>query len=93
MENLLNYFLSSKNGSLLKEKTLKNVNQKLYNEIITYATEKNINKPFKEKVWSYINKSECKNCKICGNETKFENIKKGYRTYCSLECKSSDPDP
>lgn len=92
MENLLNYFLSSKNGSLLKEKTLKNVNQKLYNEIITYATEKNINKPFKEKVWSYINNSDSKNCKICGKETKFDNIKKGYRTYCSLECKSSDPD-
>ena len=90
MENLLNYFLSNKNGSLLKEITLKKVNENLYNNIINYNNEKNIDRPFKERVWCYIHHSEPKTCKVCNKDPVFEGIKKGYRTYCSLTCKSND---
>ena len=46
---------------------------------------------FKERIyWYYNNISEQPRC-ICGNLTKFKNIKQGYQQYCSTKCLNNDP--
>lgn len=48
---------------------------------------------FHEKLyWYYNNLSDKPVCKVCGNPVVFENIKKGYRLYCSRKCMNGDPD-
>jgi 5-methylcytosine-specific restriction endonuclease McrA len=32
------------------------------------------------------------NCKVCGKDTKFISVEKGYQIYCSIQCLSGDPD-
>lgn len=46
---------------------------------------------FKERIyWYYNNITERPRC-ICGNLTKFKNIKQGYQQYCSKKCLNNDP--
>lgn len=40
----------------------------------------------------YIRKFNEGICPICGKETSFFNISKGYAKHCSLECKGKDPE-
>lgn len=48
---------------------------------------------FQEKLyWYYNNISNKPVCRTCGNPVVFENIKKGYRLYCSRKCMNSNPD-
>ena len=48
---------------------------------------------FQEKLyWHIHNLTDYPACPICGKRTVFENITKGYRTYCSKKCCNSDPN-
>lgn len=48
---------------------------------------------FKQKIWHFFNNDyNIHYCPICGKPTKFVNIKKGYRYYCSNECKYNDKE-
>jgi len=86
----LQYFLENKNGSRLKPKSLKKENITLYNNILEYNVGNGFNDlPFNEQVWFYINRCDTKpECGVCGGETKFERVSTGYRSYCSVKCKS-----
>jgi hypothetical protein len=89
--DLKEYFLSSKNGSLLKEKSLKKDNESLYNQIVNFGNVNNLKVTFKELVWLFVNSLTDKpKCKVCENHTKFERFSTGYRNYCSISCKSKD---
>ena len=46
--DLKEYFLSSKNGSLLKEKSLKKNNESLYNQIVNFGNVNSLKVTFKE---------------------------------------------
>ena len=48
---------------------------------------------FKQKMWHFFNEDYTIHyCPICGKPTKFISIKKGYRYYCSNECKYNDKE-
>lgn len=85
------FFLENKNGSRLKPKSLKNENIELYKEIIEFNKKEPLNSlPFKEQVWLYVhNLKETPKCLVCGSDTKFDRFSSGYRTFCSLTCKSN----
>jgi hypothetical protein len=87
-----NYFTELKNGSRLKPKSLKKENEDLYNKILDFSQKNGLNNlPFKEVVWLFVeNKTEKPKCCECGGETKFERFGTGYRTYCSMSCKSKN---
>lgn len=40
----------------------------------------------------YLSTNKNNICKICGSITSFENINKGYRQYCSVQCRKSDKE-
>ncbi len=84
------YFTELKNGSRLKPKSLEKENKTLFNKIIEYSIKNNFEDlPFKEKVWLFVeNKTNTPKCLECGSQTKFEKFGTGYRSYCSISCKS-----
>lgn len=47
---------------------------------------------FSEKLYKYLYPNSTGLCKICGQPTRFLNIRDGYRTYCSTQCSYKDPD-
>ena len=66
-----------------------------YPEFLTFLNEKYkyTQLTFQEKLyWYFTNINEYPTCKYCGKRTKFENVIKGYRKYCSYKCLNSDPD-
>jgi hypothetical protein len=66
-----------------------------YPEFLTFLNEKykDTQLTFQEKLYWYFNNiNEYPTCKCCGKRTKFENVNKGYRIYCSYKCLNSDPD-
>lgn len=62
----------------------------LYNQIIN---DSNLDKyeSFKQKMWHFFNNDYTIHyCPVCGKEQKFMSIIKGYRQFCSNECKYND---
>ncbi len=46
-----------------------------------------------EKLYKYINSiKEAPICKLCGGNVMFYNVRKGYATYCSMDCRNKDND-
>jgi len=73
----------------LRESYFINNHEDIYHSIIEYTKELNI--PFKQKIWHYINQEPnyvlCKKCKC---EVSFNrNWKMGYKEYCSAKCVQS----
>ncbi len=64
------------------EKTIRNNNIELYNNIISYND--NII-TFKEKFYLYENNIELPICE-CGNSVKFIDMRSGFREFCSKKC-------
>ena len=46
----------------------------------------------KEYYDKYIKKPDEGICKICGRQTKYKSINRGYRIYCSNKCHGKDPE-
>ena len=40
----------------------------------------------------YIKNSSNGICKVCGKNTTFQNLVKGYNKYCTIKCKNKDPN-
>jgi hypothetical protein len=87
-------FIKNHNGTsgrMYNEKYVKNNYLEIYNEIIEFCI--NLNIPFKEKVYHYVNDIGnnvlCKNPN-CENPTNYHNSTLGYNDYCSIQCISSD---
>ena len=48
---------------------------------------------FSQKLYHYFNNDYNLSlgiCPICGNRCHYKNLNEGYRTYCSLQCRSND---
>ena len=45
-----------------------------------------------EFIYLLLNNTQPSKCKVCGNISIFENLRKGYRPYCSIKCSSNDKD-
>jgi hypothetical protein len=84
-KNLLNYFTENSNGVRMREKWLVKNNINLYNNIIDYC--KNIDVPFNQKIYLYINDLEkIPKCEVCGGDVKFLSVRVGYNKNCSIKC-------
>ena len=57
-----------------------------------YIKEKYPNLTWRENLYLYINDFNNPPKCYCGNNTKFININKGFRTYCSTKCQANDKD-
>ena len=84
------FFLTdNKSGYKTKEKWFQTNHPVIYNEIITYCSNLNIEIPsFKEKIFFYFNqKSERPKCVTCSSEIPFRGrFDKPYGEFCSLDC-------
>jgi len=82
-------------GKFSNEKWLSNNHPIEYNTIIDYCKNKNLNIPFKEKVYCFLNNLDvtpcCKN-KKCNKKVKYKNKNIGYSNYCSNKCISTCED-
>lgn len=77
-----------KSHKLSTELGFKEYFPELYEEMINSGFD---NYPsFKQKLWHFFNDDYSIHYCHCGKELKFISIVKGYRTYCSNECKYSD---
>ena len=62
----------------------------LYNSIINYT---NLDVPFIQKIWHWVNDFQNEFTCQCGNKTSFNrNWKDGYKKYCSAKCTQSNND-
>lgn len=81
-----------RSGKFYKESFMIKNHKKEYDFIVKKF---DIDIPFKEKAYLVINDlndiPKCKN-NDCDNVVKFINSSRGYRTYCSKRCTSSDPN-
>jgi hypothetical protein len=60
----------------------------LYNSIIEYTL--NLNIPFKQKIWHWVNEVAIHKTCYCGKSLSFKmNWKDGYKEYCSNKCSSN----
>lgn len=78
------------NGSpnRLRESYFKKYNNELYICIIEYTH--NLNIPFKQKIWHWVNHMPNHRLCICGNKLSFKmNWKDGYKKFCSNKCSSN----
>jgi hypothetical protein len=75
-------------GYKTNEKWLKKNYPELYQSIINYSSNVELDMNFKEKIWFFYNKlSDRPKCKTCGNSIKFRNrFDKPYGDFCSLSC-------
>ena len=63
---------------------------KIYNDIIEY-TEVEIDVPFVQRIWLWVNEIQNRPLCECGNITKFnKNWRDGYKKYCSAKCAQSN---
>jgi hypothetical protein len=84
-----NFFITdNKSGYKTTEKWLSKNHPQLYNRIIEYSSNININLSFKEKIWFFYNGlKERPKCVTCNGDIKFrERFDKPYGEFCSLEC-------
>lgn len=83
-------FFTTNNASGYKtnEKWLRKNHAELYQSIIDYSSNIDLDLNFKEKIWFYYNKlSDRPKCKTCGVNVKFRNrFDKPYGDFCSLYC-------
>lgn len=88
------FITDNKSGYKTQEKWLSFNHPDLYNKIIGYSKDLNIDLNFKEKIWFYYNNlTERPKCKTCGNEVKFRNrFDKPYGDFCSLNCININKD-
>jgi len=79
-------------GKFSKEKYLFKYHINEYNAIINYSKNNNLDIPFKEKVYCFLNnlkyKPKCNNIS-CDNYVNFKNSTLGYNKYCSNKCQST----
>lgn len=88
-EDLFKYFTTDNiSGKKCTEKWLFKNNYKLYNMIINWCNENNLEKiEFKRKVYHYINDTtEIPLCIVCKDSVKYKRLKDGYQSYCSQKC-------
>lgn len=89
--NYKNFFLlNNSSGNKTKETFLLKNHKEIYEKIILYIKENNLNEnlSFKEKIFLFMNdiKEEPK-CENCNEKLKFKkSLKEGYGVYCSLKC-------
>jgi hypothetical protein len=73
----------------LRESYIRNNYIELYNEIKNYTIELDI--PFIQKVWHWVNNLNIHELCKCGNKKNFNrNWKDGYKKFCSPKCAQSD---
>ena len=77
-----------KSHKLLTESGFKEYFPELYNELISSGFDEY--KSFKQKLWHFFNNDHNIYYCHCGKELDFISIVKGYRMYCSNECKYND---
>lgn len=82
------FITDNKSGHKTRESWVKTNFPELYNMIISYCNDLNLDLCFKEKIWFYFNKlKERPKCLTCGNDIKFRNrFDKPYGEFCSLTC-------
>lgn len=82
-----NFYTNNKTDSnKVRESYVKKHYNNHYNLILSYT---DLDIKFVQKIWHYINdKTSVPSCKTCGAETKWKNLKEGYRKYCSRKCSS-----
>lgn len=77
-----------KSHKLLTESGFKQYFPEIYNDLINSNFEEYPS--FKQKLWHYFNDDHNIHYCHCGKKLNFVSIKKGYRMYCSNECKYND---
>ncbi len=87
-------FNDDSSGRLSKENFIIKNYPDLYNEIIKFCIDNNLDDlPFKQKVYHYKNDIKnfviCKN-PYCNNLTNYKNSTLGYNEYCSKKCMNND---
>ena len=64
-----------------------------YPEFYQYLSSKYLELSWSEKLyWHYNGLEDFPRCPVCGNKTRFDGIKRGYREFCSLKCMNSHPN-
>jgi hypothetical protein len=86
---------NNRGGVMYNEKYLKNHYIEIYNVVVNYSIENNLNLSFNRKVYHYLHdinicEFKCDNPN-CNNFVKFSNSNSGYYKYCSNTCVGSDP--
>ena len=76
-----------KSGKMFRKEYLEKYFPEILILIENFCTENNLNLPFKQKVYHWINdlKTEAK-CLTCGRPVKFKNSTIGYHKFCSNKC-------
>jgi hypothetical protein len=75
----------------LRESYILNNYPDTYKDIIEFT--KNIEVPFIQKLWHWVNDLDTESLCKCGNKKSFNrNWKDGYKKYCSQKCAQSDRD-
>ncbi len=77
----------------VKESYFSKNHKEIYDKIIGHYDQSMVVMPilFKEKIWLWVNEQvDLPKCH-CGNYTKFNSWKDGYRRNCSVKCSSIDP--
>lgn len=93
--NYFDFFIKkNKSGYKTREKYLKLNYPEIYNSIINYCSDDNLNKlSFKQKIWHFINETKTIPKCYCGIELTFKkSLSEGYGKYCSIICTNKDED-
>ncbi len=82
------FVTDNSSGYKTNEKWLEKNQPELYQKIIQYSSNIDLDLNFKEKIWFYYNKlTDRPKCKTCGESIKFRNrFDKPYGEFCSLLC-------
>ena len=81
-----------KSHKLMTEEGFKFYFHELYNLLIN-DNKLNVYDSFKQKLWHFLQEDyKIYYCPVCGKRTSFRSITKGYRYYCSNECKYNDDE-
>jgi len=82
------FLIDNKSGYKTKEKWFSKNYPEIYNEIINYSNNLNLDQSFKEKIYFYFNKiTERPKCLTCNNEIKFrERFDIPFGEFCSIDC-------
>ena len=86
---------NNRGGIMYNEKYLKNHYAEIYDIVINFSFENNLNLLFKQKVYHYLHDIKVDNIKCinpnCNNFVKFKDSTIGYYKYCSNKCVGLDP--